>query len=252
MMFRLKNYGLQIFAVCLTSLSAASAWSEDWEWSLTPYVWGIGSEFDTEVEGDSGGGSPSSETQVSDLIDKFDFGFQVHLEGRKDRYGFMVDYTNLQLSDRATRRNLEIDTDSETNVIEAAGIYALFEGEGRTELMVGFRALKVDVELEIDGLGPVGARRVISEDESLVDAMLGVRYIRALSDKWSLALRGDIASGDTEFSWNVSASVGRRFGERSSLILGYRYLNVELDDTGELGNPELTLYGPQIGYMLHF
>jgi hypothetical protein len=252
MTFVFRSYGLQIFAVCLTSLLAAPAWSDDWEWSLTPYVWGISTEADVAVVGDTGGGDPSSETELSDLIDKFDFGFQVHLEGRKDRYGFMLDYTNLQLSDRVTRRNLEIDSDSETNLLEAAAIYALFEGNGRTELMVGIRALDVEVELEIEGLGPVGARRVISEDGSLVDAMLGVRNIRPLSDKWSLALRGDIASGDTEFSWNVSASVARRFGERSSLILGYRYLNVEFDDMGDLEDPELAIYGPEIGYMFHF
>jgi len=244
-----RNYGLQVIAVCLTSLSAAPAWSDDWEWSLTPYVWGISSDLDVAVVGDT---DPTQETQLSDLIDKFDFGFQGHLEGRKDRFGFMVDYTNLQLSDRVTRRNLEIDSDSNINLLEAAGIYALFEGEGRTELMVGFRALKVELELEIDGLGAVGARRVITEDDSLVDAMLGIRYIRPLSEKWSLAVRGDIASGGTEFSWNVSAVVARRFGERSSFILGYRYLHVGFDDEGDLADPDLAIYGPQIGYMFHF
>lgn len=250
MTIRFKTCVLQLIAVCLTSLSAAPAWSDDWVWSITPYVWGISADLDTELEEPPPGTAPGAE--MSDLLDKFDFGIQLHLEGRKDRFGFLVDYTNLQLSDRVTRRNLEIDTDSETNLLEAAGVFALFEGDARTELMAGIRALDVELELEIERIGAIGPGLVVSGEETLIDAMIGIRYLRPLSEKWNLALRGDIASGDTDFSWNVSATVGRRFGERSSLILSYRYLNVAFEDEDDLVNPELAIYGPQIGYMFHF
>ena len=81
--------------------------------------------------------------------------------------------------------------------------------------------------------------------------MIGLRYIMPLSDKWTLALRGDVATGDSDFSLNASALLGRRIGKLGTMQIGYRHLNVKLDSLGAL-EPEITLSGPAIGYINHF
>ena len=80
--------------------------------------------------------------------------------------------------------------------------------------------------------------------------MIGVRHIKPLSDKWTLSVRGDVATGDTDFSWNVAVGLGRHFGDSGTLELLYRHLNME----AELGalDLEFTLSGPVIGYTFRF
>jgi len=64
-------------------------------------------------------------------------------------------------------------------------------------------------------------------------------------------VRADIASGDTDFTWNINAGVGRNFGSGGTLILSYRHMDVELDTDGSFADPELVLTGPLIGYTFH-
>ena len=77
------------------SRAIRSCRAEDWRWSVTPYLWAIGSELSTSVDvpGDAA-------LRFSDLIDKLDFAAQVHLEAHRGRHGLLLDVTNLQLSDR--------------------------------------------------------------------------------------------------------------------------------------------------------
>jgi hypothetical protein len=82
--------------------------------------------------------------------------------------------------------------------------------------------------------------------------MLGARYRWAFGERWNFVVRGDIAAGDTDFTWNASAIVGRNFGDHSTLLAGYRYMVVEFDDAEDLIDPELTLDGPLIGLMFRF
>jgi len=60
-------------------------------------------------------------------------------------------------------------------------------------------------------------------------------------------LRGDLATGDTDFSWNVSAVAGYQFtGFDGQLELGYRYLDLDIGRIGDL-EPEVAVYGPALG-----
>ena len=177
---------------------------------------------------------------------------QLHFEGQRDAFGFMLDVTNLQLSDRIRQGPLEIDTDSSTTLIEAAVILGGLENGTGAQILLGARSVRLDIELEIEGLGPIGVVRERSADTTLIDAMVGARYWRAFAEHWNFVVRGDIATGDTDFTWNASAIVGRNFGKRGTLLAGYRYMVVEFDDEKDLINPELTLDGPLIGLMFRF
>lgn len=232
--------------VCFCSIFlATSSFAEDWAWALTPYMWVVDVDMDTGLEEPSGG-----TTDFSDILDKLDFAVLVHFEGHKDRFGFLVDFVNLQVSDRKTQGPIQVDTDLNISVIEGAAIVALSDEPQRTEFFFGFRSIVGELEVEFETTGPGGFLRREKEDSTLVDAMIGIRHIRPLSDKWTLSVRGDVATGDTDFSWNVEVGLGRHFGDSGTLELMYRHLNMDAD-LGAL-EPEITLFGPVIGYTFHF
>ncbi|MEE4382597.1 MAG: hypothetical protein V2J02_11415 [Pseudomonadales bacterium] len=244
-----SSFAMRIALCSLLFPTAAQVHAEDWNWSLTPYGWAIGAEVDT---GARFGGAEPIEQDFSDLVDKLDFAAQLHLEVQKDRIGFLLDVTTLSLSDEVTRGPLQIETDSSTTLIEGAVLLGAFERGVGTQVMAGFRSVNLDLDLEIQGLGPIGGNRQASADATLYDAMVGVRHGFALGENWSLTLRGDVATGDTDFTWNAAAIAGRSFGDKGALLFGYRYMSVQLDAEGDLLDPELTLYGPVAGYMFRF
>jgi hypothetical protein len=251
-MQRLHRRTLSLVVGLLSTFSITTIHAEDWQWAVTPYAWAISPELNLGVSIPPDNNQPGAEADFSDLLDKLDFAGQIHIEAHKNRYGFMLDLTNLQLSDRTTEGLLEIDTDSSTSVIEGAALFRLGDSPSQVELLLGFRTLMLDLDIEVEGLGPLGNVRKQSTDTTLTDVMAGVRYQFPLADRWNLSVRGDVASGDTDFTWNVSAAVGYRFPTAGTLLLGYRYINLELDNEGSFAEPELIISGPQIGYTFHF
>jgi hypothetical protein len=224
------------------------AQADDWDWSITPYAWLIGTEFTTTVDIPEEG-----EQKFSDIGENLDFAAQLHLEGRGDRLGILLDITNLQLSDSGPKNDYVIRTDSRTTLLEAAATWSLQQGPGsETILFLGTRLL--DVQLDLEVLPAPEQAPVFSgeNDEMLVDVMLGVRHRQRVSDHWSLLARADFASGDTDFSWNASLVAARKIGESGQFLVGYRYLNVEFRRGDELLDPTLVVSGPMFGYSFKF
>jgi len=85
-------------------LSAAGESSEKggagWEFQFTPYVWAAGVKADAVI----GSFESSGEADFIDLAKKLDVGVMLHFEGRKERWGFMLDGLYMNLSDDARAR----------------------------------------------------------------------------------------------------------------------------------------------------
>jgi hypothetical protein len=231
---------------------AMTSHAEGWDWTVTPYLWAASNKLDLGVVIPPDDDQAGSEASFSDLLDTLDFGAQVHVEGYKGRYGMMLDITNLQVSDRTTQGLLELDSDASLSLIEGAALLRIGDSSPQTELILGFRSINLDLELELEGLGADGNVIEQSIDKTLTDAMVGARFTFPLSERWNLSLRGDVASGDTDFSWNASAMFGYRFPTAGTVLLGYRYLNIDFDNEDRFLKPELTMCGAQVGYACHF
>jgi len=162
------------------ALFVHAAHADDWEWSVTPYVWAVSTKFESGVSIPPDGNSRGAESDFDDLLDNFDFGAQVHIEGHKNRYGFLLDLTVLLLSGRSTQGPFEVDSDLDTTLIEGAALIQLGnDSASRTELLLGFRYLDVDLELDIELTGqPQIPARKVAGDVTLTDAMVGLRHMR--------------------------------------------------------------------------
>jgi len=243
----------------VAALAAGSAQAADWEWSLTPYLWGTETTFG--LEGDSGEGI-ERDLDFPGLVDKLDFALLLHFEGRKGGAGFFADLIYLDTGDKLTidrhptlPGGTELRTDVKTTLFEGGGFFRPLGAETPFDLMLGLRTIKLDMEIDIEL--PNSAMNTVRADESLADIFLGARYTLSMSEKWNLALRGDVGTGDTRLTWNLSGLIGYQFGKRGQyeVLAGYRHMDIEFKKIGEAASnarANLVMSGPLMGFQFRF
>ena len=221
----------------------------EWSYSTTPYVWLINTTLSLGLPVQNPGALDRSEPILADFKDRFDFGAQIHFEGQREAFGFILDGTNLQLSDLIDRQRYDLKTDSAVTVIEAAGLWAPWgNNQSRTELLAGIRFLDASLDVTLRPNAELLQDQDFSLNQILLDLMVGVRQTWRLGDAWQLRARADVASGDTDFSWNSALLARYHVSDWGDLVLGYRYIDVDLKSNVDLLNPKITVHGPMIGF----
>ena len=142
------------------------------------------------------------------------------------------------------------EAEMKTWIVILAGAYRVLQADNYdVQVLAGARYLSLDVTTKLDTSLVPGAKVVDGSDE-VFDAVVGVRGLAELSDKWWLAYRYDIGTGNSDLTWNAVALLGRRF-DWGSLTVGYRYLHYDFDSDWKLLE-ELDVYGPVIGAAWEF
>lgn len=220
----------------------------DWEWLVAPYGWAA--SIDADLETARPPSQSSASINFSNVVDKLDGAFQVHIEGQGDRFGLFTDFTYLGLSDSRSRDRFGIESDLDARLFEFAGVWNPGEGRYRgLDLFAGLRYIDVDLTVQFEPVNPVFPTVKVDPGESFNDFMLGARYTWALAERWSLTLRGDGSFGDTEGTWNASTVVQYRTGN-GAWVFGYRHLDAEFEAGGN--TTSITMSGPEIGYAFRF
>jgi hypothetical protein len=222
-----------------------------------------------------------SET-FSDIWSNLDFGGQLHLEARKNRWGIFLDTTYLSLSSDgdATRvrsgpggrleltTQVDVDVDITEWLVEFGGTF----NAGRWPLGTGGSALALDilgggrywyVNTDID----VGVDQTlgdfsrylsgsISTTKQWIDPFVGVRLLFNLPKNFVVALRSDVGGFDvgSKISWNLVGMVGYNISRVISLWAGYRALYVDMESgsgTDEF-KLEAWMYGPAVSMAFRF
>jgi hypothetical protein len=221
-----------------------------WDWSVAPYIWGA--SFNTDVTLARPPVAASGFSKFEDIVDKLDGAFLVHGEGQGDDGGAFADYIWLGLSDDDQRQFLRTETDIDLSLFELAGVWAPHPGRGRGfEAFAGLRRVDVDMTLQLIPNNQGIVRASVDFDQSFDDLMVGARYVFPLSDRWTLAVRGDGSWGDTDGTWNASA-VALYQMTHGAWAFGWRHLNVELQREGEGTQLDVALDGPLVGYNFQF
>lgn len=248
-----------IAALVLLGISAVPANAQDWQWTLTPYLWASASSLDVTVNDEPVIGGDLS---FSDLLDKTDFAGQVHFEGQRGKGGFFLDVTFLNLGETQTTPanpplpgGTDIHADMKLVMFEGAGIYRPGGGSHGLDFLLGVRVIDMDVDLGITPPPPLPSTTASASD-SFVDGFAGARYIAPLGENWFMALRGDAGAGDTDLTWNVVGTLGFHFGSKDqyNVVFGYRHLVMEIedDDDGIRVEAETTMSGPFAGFAFRF
>lgn len=238
-------------AICaaLALAVCGNAQADDWDWIVTPYLWAttIGTDLERTVPPTGG---TSSDSSFDDIIDKLDGAFLMHVEGQGDDFGVFADFIYFGLGDENDRERFRTESDLDARVFDLAGVWRM--GDGRFQgfdLFGGLRYIDLDVTVLFDPVNPAFANSTYDSGQTFYDLLVGARYTAPLSDRWGVTLRGDLSGGDTEGTWNTSATLSYRM-QSGYWFLGYRYMAAEFEDRDS--TTEITLNGPMFGYGFAF
>ena len=238
--------------------------SDDWQFSVTPYMWALALESDAMVKGvDS-----QVDMSFSDIWDTLDIAFMGDFEARKGRIGFFVNGLYSKISDQEDTRFATLKVNVELDVVSFGAYYRLGphalgdDGGGSgpvlvTDLIVGGRYTYLD----LDTFGSILAVPVNAEgSRDWLAPIIGVRTFWDLSPKWSLVLAGDIGGFgiESDLQWAATALFGYSFhffGEHDSqFYFGYRVIDQDYEDGSGADRFawDTTLKGPVLGLAMHF
>ena len=242
--------------------------SDDWQFSLTPYVWAISANGDATVKGVE----TDVDTSFSDVLENLNMAVMAVGEARKGRFGLFTNiiYADLEFDD--TRRLLRIHTDAKALYLGVGAYYRLGpwnlsseHGDAGPKLIVdpyvGGRYTYVDADLKLRTNGPrITGDLTPSASKDWFDPIVGVRTIWQFTPNVHLMALGDVGVfGDSDTSWQVAGLLGYRLGifgghDNGQVLVGYRALHQDYSD-GSGRNKfkwDGTLKGPVIGLTINF
>lgn len=228
-----------------------------WDWTGEVYGWGA------DLGGDTTSGG-RIDMPIDDILDDLEFGLMGAVFAEKGKWLLFADafYLDLEDSDRVSASVGPIDVDVKGS-FDLKGFQSTF-GVGykilersRTTLHAtgGVRFLWLDGEVEVDATESVSGspidRQVIREKEvgNNWDAVVGLRGFTQLNEKWYLSYYGDVGTGNSDLTWQASLAANYRMN-RADLVIGYRYMDFDLDDFGPID--DLNLGGPFVGLKFAF
>lgn len=226
----------------------ASSGSDDWEFLLTPYLWGSGLSGTVGIAGREG----DFEVSAKDLIQSLDFGFMGNFEGRRGRWSFGTDLVYADLGKDVTFENASGISDAQNPRLDMS--MTIIEGDvgyqfaKSLDVLAGVRGVNASTSLGVD------AGTLAEADASFVDPIVGLRLRRNLSDKFWVSLRGDVGGFGvgTEFSWFLNAVGGYRVSRLISLDFGYRIWAFDYESDNDLKTLDVALAGFAGGLTFHF
>ncbi len=243
--------GLALLAVAGLVALPSAAVAQDWNWGVTPYVWLPGAGLDIKVNDST---LVSGRASLSDLADDVDFVAQLHLEGQKDAFGMLFDVNYVNMGGHQTRPPFDVRTDLKLTIIEGAGVWNPSGNAEGFGIIFGARVFNIAQKLDLTA--PAGFHENYGTSPTLLDGMIGFRYLASFGERASFNVRGDYSAGGTESSMNGLVGFGYAFDDakKYTLLAGYRYMDIqfkEKDQNAEVES-ELTLDGPYVGFRFGF
>lgn len=226
--------------------SVGPAAAEDtWDYTGFLYLWGAGIGGETVTGGEV-------DVSFSDVLDNLDFGIMGTLEARKGSTAIFGDvlYLNIANGDEsAVGPGIPASADADVSgFVTTLGAGRDFVSNGRTRLngFGGLRYLDMDTTVNIDVGG--GSSR-LNDAVSNLDAIVGIRGVSPLSEKWDITYYGDIGLGESDLTWQAAIGFDYNINDWA-LNFGYRHLVWEIDNSATLS--EIEFSGPFIGAKYRF
>lgn len=216
-------------------LAAAS----DTEYRVIPYLWTAG--MDIEV------GAPGRTTQAdidfSDYLEFIDTGAAFIFDVVGDKWSFISNILYVELSEGINLPAATADIEIRESIFEFAVGYRPQDFKN-VRILGGARY--VDLEADIEFANGID----LDTGEAWWDPFIGLEW-RPRRDEWEYYVQGDIGGGaNADFSWQVALGATYHFSEKYALSTGYRYLDIDYDDSDFVFDGNLE--GLQIGLMFKF
>ena len=217
---------LSVIAMIMPVYSGAQE-EEEWQWIITPYFFLPSIDADSTIAGQT----TYIDASLGDILDTFDvMSLSLRTEGWKGQWGFILDGTWTDMDGDFGPDDV-VNVDVEQWYVDGLAGWRNLSDEGGMmpawcDITAGLRynSLRQSIGLPMASFGGT---------ETWTDLMVGTRGVWALSDRWSLVVRGDIGGFDISDSADLSASATGGFSwlftEAWSANLGYRYYYLDYE-----------------------
>lgn len=247
-------------AAILTGTSSAGDFEEsitpppeaaEWEYGFRAYAWMVG------LQGTLGANGVSAPVDIEfgDILDALDMVWSSTFEARKGKWGVMLDFTYLKLSDSLVPvfnappapPIAPYGFEMEMFLIDLVGSYRAVEWEGGwLDLTGGLRWLSIENTIDLT-TRPGGFLTAGAKDDWL-DPHLGFRVHQDLGSRWYLKGFADAGGFNvgSDLTVQLLAAAGYRLNENVSVECGYRYLKEDYDNGFKLSF-DAEMHGPILG-----
>ena len=249
---------LLFFAFSQPAVAQSESGDDGWNHSLAVYLWGSG------ISGTTSSGT-GIDVEFDTLFDNLEFAAMGTYQARKGKWSMLADVIYIDLAadqqinlvppvGPGTGVNADIDMVLTNWVVNAAGGYNLYDDrEGTiTDFVFGARYLDLDTSLLVNlsvGSPDIDRSVSISKSGGLLDAIVGVRGVISLGDRWFAPWGANIGAGDSDLTWQAIAGIGFKAASWADIALTYRYLKWELDDEPIA---DIAFSGPLLGVIFRF
>jgi len=267
---------LALLALWIAPCISADIPPEQWQFSLTPYLWAPNVDGKVHYTLPPGTGNSADIAVGADTyLTNLDFAFMFNAEARKQRWSIFTDLAYVDFSSErsqvqsvdfgpAGRVSASLDTGTSSSLKGAiwtlVGGYAVVNDPRATlDLIAGFRYFgartSTDWQLAAAITAPGGAQTFprsgsISQREDIWDGIIGVRgRVKLGSSNWSVPYYLDAGTGSSTLTWQAVAGITYTFGW-GDIGLVYRHLQYNMKD-GKLVE-DMRLSGPAIGIAFRF
>lgn len=207
---------MTITALVLVLASFSTSSYAQWNYQITPYLWASSIEGISSVAGRDVG----FQADFTDIVTFVDAGIAARFEAKSDNWGYFLDGFFIKLSADTDRQVGALKVTNDQSIIEGGVSYALTD---QFEILVGGRYEKIDQTLTFAVLPRLNG------GDSWLDGFIGAAWQPIKSDKWTVRLRGDIGTGDSDSVWQFAAVGGYHFNKAWSIYANYRYLSTDFE-----------------------
>jgi hypothetical protein len=193
--------------------------AQEWDWSVTPYVWGTG------IQGDMALGALARDVDVefSEILDVLSGTALFHVEAARGEHILFGDLVWLQLEpdDGIATIGGVAQAELDSTIIEL-GYARDREGLG---FEVGLRYW--DLDMEIDPALLPG----FSGGDRWTDVFGGIRNTRELGQSWTMTTRANIGAGGTDLSIGLQLDFARELERGNAIVAGIKLLDIDYEST---------------------
>jgi hypothetical protein len=204
----------------------------------------------------------------NDIWDELNIAAMLTFDARKGKWGFLGDMVVANLGKSTSGDRIKIDPTVKLALLTAGvsyrlGTWNLTDTPGKdlpavtAEGLFSVRYTYLDVELDFKNVPLPDA----SGDKDWFDPLIGARAFIDLSDRWALAITGNIGGFGvgSDFTWGAMGTIGYRFrlfseDNNARFAAGYRAIYQDYSE-GSGSNKfewDVTLHGPILGLVISF
>lgn len=222
----LVRYGLIASLLLITTHAIAE--TSDWQWQITPWLWGAGMKGD--VGAFRGVSALHVDKSFGDILKETRFSGFVEFSGQRDR--FIVDTELMYIRTKETLSGNGEKLNLKTNQLIATitpGYRVVDDPSYTLDLLGGVRYWDLNNSLNLHGSKITGR---YEEGISWWDGMAGLRGWYAFSEQWSLLTKVDVGSGGSRKTWQLTGALTYQMTPNIAFSTGWKSMSVDYQRDG--------------------